>query len=151
MTQRYTAAFTLAMFVFSMLVGCASAPTPTPPPFIRHTPTQVLDHLQAAGLSVIDPRRDLVVPPDTPMTFNDRYLFQIAAIAPFGGQVLTFSDAADMQTWLDHIERLRASSQTRREVVYVFTHDNVILWLNPVLSNALANPYRDALATLGAS
>lgn len=83
------------------------------------------------------------------LRFNDRYTFAIDRIAPDGGQVLFFTSDAQMQSWLSYISRLRADSETRRDVVYVYTNGNVLMQLNANLLPAEAQAFEAALAGIG--
>ncbi|MFO7323167.1 MAG: hypothetical protein DIU68_015675 [Chloroflexota bacterium] len=144
--QRYLAGLVLAICV---LAGCGPGqPAPTAVPFARYSAQQVLDHLVQAGLSVEKPQRDMLVGRDAPAGFSDRYIFEIEAIAPNGGQVLVFNDPARLAEWEAYIERLRARSTTRRDVIYTYVHHNVLLQLNANLMPDVAQAYRDALERL---
>jgi hypothetical protein len=83
-----------------------------------------------------------------PSEFSDRYLFEVPRIAPLGGQVIVFASAQQLQAWQDYIERLRNDSTTRRDVVYVYVKDNVMVQLSASLTTAEANAYRDAVVAL---
>ena len=150
MKQRYLVLLVLAMLA---LGGCGGSggsifggpAEPTALPFQRHTGQDVLNALGAAGLSVDRPTRDMVVGRDAPTTFSDRYTFEITSVAPNGGQVLVFDNPASMQEWVDFIERLRSDSNTRRDVIYTYVHNNVILQINTNLLPDEANRYKAAL------
>jgi hypothetical protein len=131
-----------------LLAGCGSQPTPTP--FALYTADDVLNALTNAGVSVVSPERDMTAGRDAPSGFIDRYTFiiNIRDIAPNGGQLLVFDNAAAMDEWRQYIERLRGSSATRREVVYVYEKGNVMLQVNANLTNAEAEAYRDALMAM---
>ena len=142
MLKRYLVLLLLAMLT---LAGCGGTPEPTVIPFARHTGQDVLNALGAAGLSVERSQRDMTVGRDAPATFSDRYIFEIASVAPNGGQILVFSDAASLQAWVDYIDHLRNDSSTRRDVIYTYVHNNIMMQLNTNLMPDEANRYKDAL------
>ncbi len=146
--QRYLVVLVLAT---TTLAGCGlgQPPPPTPLPFARHTALDVANAFAAAGLSVQNPVRDLVVGREAPSTFNDRYTFEIDAVAPDGGQILIFNDPARLGEWEAYVNRLRSTSSTRRDVVYTYLHHNVLLQLNANLLPDQAAAYRDALEGIG--
>jgi len=134
-------------------VGCSGLPgqgppPPTPLPFNLHTAQQVLDAFRAAGLSVINPTREMQVGRGAPTSFRDRYVFAIEGVAPNGGQVLIFDTPEALAQWTAYIERLRANSATRRDVSYVYTFRNVMIQINADLPLRTAQAYRDALEGL---
>jgi hypothetical protein len=47
--------------------------------------------------------------------------------------------------WQDYVAQLRADSTTRRDVVYVYVKNNVMLQVNANLTTEEANAFRDAL------
>ncbi|MFN8375628.1 MAG: hypothetical protein U0694_22495 [Anaerolineae bacterium] len=53
-----------------------------------------------------------------------------------------------MQAWRDYIEQLRNDRLTRRDVVYVYEHANVMVQVNSTLPIDEANLFRDAVAGL---
>ena len=145
---RYLVLLVLAM---SALAGCGGQqgpPPPTPVPFVRHNGQQVLDALANAGLSVQNAQRDRVVGRDAPVSFQDRYTFEIAEMAPRGGQVLVFDAPEDLAEWEQYIERLRGRSTTRRDVIYTYVHHNIMLQLTADLPPDRAQAYRDALLAM---
>ena len=131
-----------------LLAGCGTPPEPTVIPFVRHDAQSVLSALVDAGLSVERPTRDRVVGRDAPGTFSDRYVFEIASVAPLGGQVLIFDRAEGLAAWQAYIDTLRASSATRRDVANTFVHHNVLLQVNADLPLDEAAAYRRALESL---
>jgi hypothetical protein len=145
-------------FVFTLLClgaalsGCASfgigQQPPTPLPYNLYTAQNALDAFSAAGLSVINPAREMQVGRDAPNTFSDRYTFAIDEVAPNGGQVLVFATPEAMAEWNTYIERLRANSATRRDVSYVYVQGNIMLQLNANLLPRTAQAFRDALAAM---
>lgn len=147
--------YLLLMFLATacLLVGCESlgigGQAPTAVPFRQHSAQDVFNAFQAAGVTFANPVRDQLVGRGAPSTFSERYTFEIDRIAPLGGQVLVFDTPEAMAEWQSYIERLRADSSTRRDVVYVYTQDNVMLQVNANLLSAEAAAYRDALASLG--
>jgi hypothetical protein len=147
--------YLLLMFLATacLLVGCESlgigGQAPTAVPFRQHSAQDVFNAFQAAGATFVNPVRDQLVGRGAPSTFSERYTFEIDRIAPLGGQVLVFDTPEAMAEWQTYIERLRADSSTRRDVVYVYTQDNVMLQVNANLLSVEAAAYRDALANLG--
>ncbi|MFQ3566014.1 MAG: hypothetical protein SNJ59_03355 [Aggregatilineales bacterium] len=150
MRKRYLVSGVLAMF--AVLVGCSGlnigASQPTPVPFDRHTAEDVLRAFSVAGLPVQNVQRDMLIGRGAPSTFSDRYVFEIERIAPLGGQILIFSTAGALAEWENYIAQLRANSSTRRDVVYVFVKDNVMLQVNAALTTQEANAFRAALNSL---
>lgn len=144
LTKPYRFLFLLTMGI--LLAGCADNSAPTT--FRRYEAGQVLAAFEAAGLSVQNPQRAVAVAPDVPSTFSERYTFEIESIAPSGGVIMIFGSAANMQTWLDYVERQRGRSETRRNYIFVFRHENVLLQISPDLLDSQANAYRDALNAL---
>lgn len=128
--------------------GLLGGPTPTVLPFNRLAAQPVLDAFNRAGLGVQNVRRDMLIGRDAPATFSDRYIFEIASIAPNGGQVLVFNTPADLAAWEDYITGLRADPTTRRAVIYVYTHANVLIQVNAALTNQQADAFRTALLGL---
>jgi hypothetical protein len=150
--RRYL--FPLLLAILSLNVGCSSLgslgqpPPPTPLPFNLFTAQQVLDALTAAGLSVQNPTREMLVGRGAPGSFRDRYVFEIDTVAPFGGQVLIFDTPEGLAEWETYINQLKASSATARDVSYVYMHHNVMLQVNANLPLAQARAYRDALQAM---
>ena len=151
MRLQYRALMLLAIFAVCAMTACAilSPSTPTPIPFDRYSAQNVFDAFARAGLQIQNPEKNLVVTGrGAPGALEDRYLFEIPRIAPAGGQIIIFASADQLQAWQTYIDKLRASSDTRRDVVYTFVKDNVLLQLNPALTTAEANAYRDAFMAL---
>jgi len=138
----------LLLLTTLLLAGCGGPPEPTIVPFARHDAQTVLAALVDAGLSVARPTRDMVVGRDAPSTFSDRYVFEIASVAPLGGQVLIFDRADGLAAWQTYLDGLRASSATRRDVANTFIHHNVLFQLNADLPLDEAAAYRRALESL---
>lgn len=142
----------LLIALIALTVGCGGLPgqepPPTPLPFNLHTAQQVLDAFRAAGLSVINPAREMQVGRGAPASFRDRYVFAIEGVAPNGGQVLIFDTPEALAQWTAYIERLRANSATRRDVSYVYTFRNVMIQINADLPPRTAQAYRAALEGL---
>ena len=136
----------LGILAICWLAACGSAPTPAPP-FARYTAQDVLSALTAAGLSAANPRRDVEVGRGAPLTFNDRYTFEIDIrdVAPAGGQILVFDTADAMKRWQDYIITQKANSATRRDWLFVFARDNIMLQVNAGLTNDEADRYHQAL------
>ncbi len=149
MLKRYLFAGLIATVI--VLGGCdlPGSAAPTAVPFAQFSIQHVRDAFAQAGLPVQSMLRDMTAGRDAPLTFNDRYTFAIDRIAPDGGQVLFFNSAEQMQAWLTFIARLRADSETRRDVVYVYTNGNVLLQVNANLLPAEAQAFEAALNSLG--
>jgi hypothetical protein len=147
MLKQYLFLLLLTMTVLA--AGCASLgigqPTETPIPFDRYTAEDVFSALSEAGVQAQNTQRDLVVGRGAPSTFIDRYIFEIPRIAPAGGQVLVFETPDGLNAWQEYIGQLRSDNATRRNVVYVYVKDNVMLQVNANLTTQEANGYRDAL------
>jgi hypothetical protein len=145
MMKRYPVLLVLAMW---LLAGCSvfgGQPTPTPLPFFRHTAEEVLAALNSAGLSVQGAQRDIIVGRDAPLTFSDRYTFVIDTVAPNGGQIVVFDNPNGLQEWQAWITSLQSSSSTRRDVIYTFVHNNILMQLNAGLLPDQAEAYHRAL------
>jgi hypothetical protein len=134
-----------------VLGGCSGSATTeiNSAPFNRFTIQNVRDAFSRAGLPVQVLVRDIFPGRDEPRTFNDRYIFPITRIAPAGGQVVFFTSQPAMDAWLGYMEELRADSERRRDVVYVYTHGNIMLQLNADLLPEEAAAFEQALASLG--
>lgn len=146
MRKQYLVWLMLAMA--ALLVACGGDATPAAQSFSKYSAQSVFDALSSAGLNVQNQRRDMLVAPDVPVTFSDRYLFEIDKIAPAGGQVLIFNEADGMASWQSYVDRQRANSSTRRDYVYVYTRDNALLILSPNLTTDDATAYRTAFEKL---
>ncbi len=146
MRKQYLVWLMLAMAV--LLVACGGDEETAVQSFSKYNAQSVFDVLNTAGLNVQNQRRDMLVAPDVPVTFSDRYLFEIDKIAPAGGQVLIFNDADGMASWQSYVDRQRANSSTRRDYVYVYTRDNALLILSPNLTTDDATAYRTAFEKL---
>jgi hypothetical protein len=144
MLKPYRAIILLA--IISLLTACGGESDTGG--FTQYTAEQVLQAFDAAELDVQNARRSLEVAPNMPSTFNNRYVFEISTIAPGGGAIMTFNNAANMQAWTDYIESQRANSATRRDYINVYTHGNVLLQISADLLSTQANAYRDALEGL---
>jgi hypothetical protein len=129
-------------------LGIGAEPTPTPLPYARYTAQDVFTALARAGLIAGDLEQNTDVQREAPRALRDRWVFSIERIAPAGGQIVIFADPAQQRQWEAYIERLRASSTTRRDVVYTYFHINVMMQLNAGLTNQEANAWRDALLSL---
>jgi hypothetical protein len=146
MRQQYRALCLLAIF---LLAACSSQAAP--PSFNVLSAQRVIDALNAAGATVQNPVSDTVVGRDAPATFSERVVFEVARIAPNGGQILIFQTAQDLQAWTEYIARLQADPDQRRSVIYIYTNANAMLQLNADLTNQEAALYRDAFLALTAS
>ncbi len=146
----------LALVLFAILTvaaGCSALglgqPTPTAIPFDRYGVQDVFNAFARAGLQVQNPEKaSAALGRGAPTEFQDRYLFEIARIAPAGGQILVFATPEQLQAWQDYVTRLRNDPATRRDVVYVYAKANILLQLNTTLTTQEANAYRDALNSL---
>jgi len=134
----------------ALLAGCdlLNQPEPTPVPFNQFRIDDVRDAFAQAGVPITTLVRDMTVGRDAPQSFNDRYTFAVERIAPDGGQVLFFSSADAMQSWIDYVARLRADSSTRRSVVYTYVVGNVLMQLNADLLPDEAEQFEAALNSL---
>lgn len=141
MLKRYPVLIILTMAL--LLAGCGQA-TPPPPPFAQYTAEDVLNAFVGAGLSVQNIRQEMTVGRDAPVTFSDRRTFEIASVAPDGGQIVVFNDAAGLQAWQDYINGLQSSSSTRRDVIYTYVKGNVLIQLSANLLPDEARGYREA-------
>jgi len=152
MRKRYLVLWSLAIWLVSALFisGCASigSTPPTAIPFNRFTAQSVFNALENANVSIQNPQRDMLIGRDAPSTFSDRYIFEVARIAPAGGQMLIFQTPEAMAEWEGYINRLRANTTTRREVIFVYTYGNVILQLNANLTPQEADVFRVTLLSM---
>lgn len=147
MRQQYLALLLLAMLAVFLSSGCAilNPTTPTPAPFERYGVGDVFNAFARASLEVQNPQQSTNIQGrGAPSHFSDRYIFELPRIAPSGGQIIVFADASQLQEWQAYIDRLRSSADTRRDVVYVYFKDNVMLQLSTNMTNQEANAYRDA-------
>ncbi len=147
MRQQYLALVLLAI----LAAGCGilNPQQPTAVPYDTLGAQDVFNAFARAGLQMQNPVQDLVVSRGAPTGLKDRYTFEIPSIAPAGGQVIVFSSPDQSQAWQDYITKLRNDSTQRRNVVYVYFKGNLMLQLNPSLTNDQAAPYRDAFNALG--
>jgi hypothetical protein len=135
------------------LAGCEGAPQlfapeATPVPFARFSAEDVVGAFSRAGLQVDNVTRDMLMGRGAPNTFRDRYVFEIPRIAPLGGQFMIFDTPEAMGEWVAYVERLRANTDTRRDVIYVYPYANVLLQVNASLRPEEANAFRAALSDL---
>lgn len=147
MLKRYLVLLVLAIF----LNACDSInlqPTATPVPFDKFDVQDVFNAFARAGLPIGGLEQSMLVAREGPTELRDRYVFEIPRIAPAGGQVIIFANAQQRAQWESYIETLRGSSNTRRDVIYTYFHENIMLQLNTGLTNDEANGYRDALLSL---
>lgn len=146
MRQQYLSLVLLAMIaLFGAGCDALNPPQPTAIPFQQLSAEDVFNAFARAGLQLQNPQKEMIVQGrGAPTQFADRYVFEIPRVAPAGGQVLVFSDAAQLQAWQEYIDRLRNDSATRRDVVYVYVNQNVMLQLSASLTNLEASAYRDA-------
>lgn len=138
----------ILFIAISTLTGACSS-EPPPPPFDQLTAQEVVDALNAAGAIVQNPVTDMVVGRDAPNTFSERIVFQIPSVAPEGGQIVIFRNAADLQVWQQYIDTLRADPASRRSVIYVYVHQNALLQLNANLLPNEAGRYSAAFTSIG--
>jgi len=146
MNKRYLVLLVLAIF----LTACDSLnpPQPTPLPYNRFKVEDVFNAFARAGLAVSGFEQDRTVAREAPRDFQDRYLFEIQRIAPAGGQVIIFATPEQRAAWEAYIEQLLGNSDTRRNVVYTYFHENIMIQLNTGLLTQEASAYRDALLTV---
>ncbi|HVU12880.1 MAG TPA: hypothetical protein VHD90_16495 [Phototrophicaceae bacterium] len=142
MRQQYLALVLLAILVAGC--GILNPPQPTVVPYDRLGAQDVFNAFARAGLEMQNPVQDLVVSRDAPTGLKDRYTFEIPSIAPAGGQIIVFSTPDQLKAWQDYVAKLRNDSTQRRNVVFVYFNKNLMLELNPSLTNDQAAPYRDA-------
>lgn len=147
MRQQYRVWIILAI-VALLVAGCDGGQNQPQAVFNTYNAQTVLDGLKAAGLSVSNERRDMAVAPDIPVTFSERYLFEIDKIAPAGGQVLIFNSRENLDSWQAYINRQRNNSATRRNFVYVYNKANALLILSPELTVDDASAYQTAFERL---
>jgi hypothetical protein len=153
MAKRYLFLLLLTMSVLAAAcesLGIGQQP-PTAVPFARFTAQDVIDAFSTAGLQVQAVQRDMAVGRGAPNTFSERYVFQVPRIAPAGGQILVFQRQEDLVAWQDYITQLRADSATRRDVVYVYVKENVMLQVNANLTTQEANAFENALEGMSPS
>lgn len=152
MRLQYLALILLAMLAVFGASACAilNPQQPTAVPFVRFGAQDVFNAFAQASLEMQNPEKSMVIEGrGAPSEFSDRYLFEIPRIAPSGGQIIVFANASQLQAWQAYIEKLRNDSDTRRNVVFVYFNQNVMLQLNPMLTNPEAFAYRDAFMGLG--
>ncbi len=152
MRQQYLALVLLAILAVFAAGGCGvlNPTTPTPVPFQRYSAQDVFNAFARASLEMQNPEKAMVMQGrDAPSDFSDRYTFEIPRIAPAGGQIIVFSSPDQLQAWQAYVEKLRNNSTTRRDVVYVYVKDNVLLQLSANLTTQEAMAYRDAFNGLG--
>ena len=147
MAKRYLFLLLLTMTVLA--TACESLGVGQPPataiPFARFNAQDVISAFSTAGLQVQGVQRDMAVGRGAPNTFSERYVFEIPRIAPAGGQILVFQQQSDLTAWQSYIAQLRADSATRRNVVYVYVKENVMLQVNADLTSQEANAFENAL------
>lgn len=150
MMKQYRVLFTSAILLCGILLGACGTgePATTPIPFARFDAQQIFDGLAAAGLTIQNPVSNTSAGRGAPLTFNQRYVFEIPRIAPQGGQVVIFRTPEDLKTWEDWIATLRNNADTRRDVVYVYTNGNALLQLNANLTNQEAAAFREVFLGL---
>jgi hypothetical protein len=146
--KHYLLLLVIAMLTASCDSLAVGDPTATPAPYDRHTAQNVFTAFARAGLIAGDLEQNTDVQRDAPRGLGDRWVFSIERIAPAGGQIVIFADPAQQREWEGYIDRLRASTNTRRDVVYTFFHVNVMVQLNAGLTNQEATAWREALLSL---
>lgn len=144
--------FVIVLTILGLAAACESLPigqaAATEVPFARFTAQDVFNSFSQAGLQVDNVTRNMLIGRDAPGGFRDRYVFEIPRVAPLGGQVLIFDTPEAMGQWIAYVESLRANSETRRDVIYVYPFANILLQLNANLLPAEANDFRAAMAGL---
>jgi hypothetical protein len=123
-------------------------PTPTERPWARFRSEDVINALQAVGLSLENLDSNLAAGRGAPLTFSERFTFEIPRIAPNGGQIVIFANQEAMDAWTEWIVDLRNDPETRRDVVYVYTNHNALIQLNAGLTNQEAAAYRDTFLSM---
>ncbi|MCK6580108.1 MAG: hypothetical protein L6Q98_18615 [Anaerolineae bacterium] len=147
MFKRYLALLLIAI----VLAACEAVnpqPTVTPIPFDRFGVQDVFTTFARAGLPIGGLEQDVTISRDGPRVLKDRWVFEIPRVAPAGGQVIIFADSGQRAEWETYIARLRDDAETRRDVIYTYFHQNIMLQLNTGLTNQEAASYRDALLSL---
>ena len=151
MRQQYLPLVVLAILAVFGASGCGvlNPPQPTAVPFVQHNAEDVFNAFGRAGLQIQNPEKNMLVSGrGAPSSFSDRYLFEIPRIAPAGGQIIVFSTPDQLAAWQHYIDTLLASADTRRDVIYVYIKENVLLQLNANLTNQEAKGYSDAFMGL---
>ena len=151
MRQQYLPLVVLAILAVFGASGCGvlNPPQPTAVPFVRYGAEAVFNAFGRAGLQIQNPEKNMTVSGrGAPSGFSDRYLFEIPRIAPAGGQIIVFSTPDQLKAWQHYIETLRANAETRRDLVYTYVKENVLLQLSANLTNEEAQGYRDAFMGL---
>ena len=150
MRQQYLALLVLA--ILAVASGCTlpgQQPQATAIPYDHLSAQDVFNAFAKAGLQMQNPQEDTTIAGrGAPTQFKDRYTFEVPDIAPAGGQVIVFSSPDEAQAWQNYITQLRSSTDTRRDVVYVYFTANLMLQLDTGLTNAEAGNYRDAFMAL---
>lgn len=151
----------LRIGLIGLLAGCGRMPmySQPEPGFRRHTADEVVAALQAAGLSIVQvtprpiatatPNPDVLRrpriaggPPTEPMVEIEARTFVIPQFGPKGGRIFIF----------DSSERLRAKriwfARFPDLYPYVYTRENVLLWLDGSLPAEESERFRAALESL---
>ncbi|MBK8021494.1 MAG: hypothetical protein IPK19_08695 [Chloroflexi bacterium] len=147
MLKRYLVLLVIAI-TFAACEALNPQPTPTPIPFDRFSVQDVFTAFARAGLPIGGLEQNLSITREGPTGLKDRWVFEIPRIAPAGGQVIVFDSQAQRAEWEAYIAELRNDDETRRDVVYTYFHENLMLQLNAGLTNQEAGVYRDALLGL---
>ncbi|MBK8022293.1 MAG: hypothetical protein IPK19_12895 [Chloroflexi bacterium] len=125
-----------------------STALPTPIPFDRFSVQDVFTAFARADCPSAVWNKTSPSPVRDQPGLGDRWVFEIPRIAPAGGQVIVFDSQAQRAEWEAYIAELRNDDETRRDVVYTYFHENLMLQLNAGLTNQEAGVYRDALLGL---
>jgi hypothetical protein len=147
MRQQYLPLVVLAILAVFGASGCGilNPPQPTAVPFVQHNVEDVFNAFARAGLQVQNPEQSMSVSGrGAPTGFSNRYLFEIPRIAPAGGQIIIFSSPDQLAAWQHYIDTLRSSADTRRDVVFTYFKENLMLQLSANLTNDEAKGFADA-------
>src|SRR4051812_33530216 len=154
MRRQYLPLLVLAIILAScgsggLNINLGGAPQPTAIPFDHINVQDVFNAFARAGLQIDNPQKEMLANGrGAPNHFRDRYTFEIPAITPNGGQIIAFASPDQLQEWQTYIDKLRADSTPRRDVIYVYINGNILMQLSATLTNAQATAYRDALMSL---
>lgn len=129
------------LFVLVALGACGGVSPTATLVFPKYTAAQVMAKLQPLGVSNVR-SGERAAGAQSPNTAIDSRDFAIPSIAPKGGQLLLFDNAADvagMQAWYARFPDLAP---------YVYVKGNALLQLNSTLPKAEADKFKTALDSL---
>lgn len=131
--------FALLVLLFAAACGGAGAP--------EHTPQDVIDAFQAAGLEAESPTE--MGPDDygaAPLV-GDGMRFLIPSLGEGnGGRIIAVSDENEREQLVEFYESLGESSAAFFS--WVFTKDNIVVQINGSLDEEVARQYEEALNNL---